>query len=79
MSDPKRNQPPVNQYVPMPRFIQDTPRGRMEWDPYSRLANDRLLRTWSGASGSAPLTYRWSQVRGIVRDLHDGRQRDARP
>ena len=32
-----------NQYVPMPRFIQDTPRGRMEWDPYSRLANDRII------------------------------------
>jgi ATP-dependent Clp protease protease subunit len=31
------------EYVPMPRFIQDTPRGRMEWDPYSRLANDRIL------------------------------------
>jgi ATP-dependent Clp protease protease subunit len=27
----------------MPRFIQDTPRGRMEWDPYSRLANDRII------------------------------------
>src|SRR5260221_13242546 len=38
-----RNQPPRNQYVPMPRFIQDTPRGRMEWDPYSRLANDRII------------------------------------
>src|ERR1700681_1961746 len=32
-----------SQYVPMPRFIQDTPRGRMEWDPYSRLANDRII------------------------------------
>jgi len=32
-----------NEYVPMPRFIQDTPRGRMEWDPYSRLANDRII------------------------------------
>ena len=31
------------EYVPMPRFIQDTPRGRMEWDPYSRLANDRII------------------------------------
>ena len=38
-----RNQPPSGQYVPMPRFIQDTPRGRMEWDPYSRLANDRII------------------------------------
>ena len=32
-----------NEYVPVPRFIQDTPRGRMEWDPYSRLANDRII------------------------------------
>ena len=32
-----------NEYVPIPRFIQDTPRGRMEWDPYSRLANDRII------------------------------------
>src|SRR5204862_6458832 len=31
------------EYVPMPRFIQDTPRGRMECDPYSRLANDRII------------------------------------
>ena len=38
-----RSQPASNQYVPMPRFIQDTPRGRMEWDPYSRLANDRII------------------------------------
>jgi hypothetical protein len=45
----------------------------------SRLTNERLLRTWSGGSGSAQLTYRWTQVRGIVRDLHDGVTRDARP
>ena len=32
-----------NEYLPVPRFIQDTPRGRMEWDPYSRLANDRII------------------------------------
>ena len=36
-------EPIRSQYVPMPRFIQDTPRGRMEWDPYSRLANDRII------------------------------------
>ena len=30
-----------NQYIP--RFIQDTPRGRIDWDPYSRLANDRII------------------------------------
>jgi ATP-dependent Clp protease protease subunit len=42
-NQPASNQPASNQYVPMPRFIQDTPRGRMEWDPYSRLANDRII------------------------------------
>lgn len=43
----------------------------------SRLTNERLLRTWSGESGSARLTYRWGQVRGIVRDIHDGMATDA--
>ena len=42
-SQPGSSRPASNQYVPMPRFIQDTPRGRMEWDPYSRLANDRII------------------------------------
>src|SRR5262245_16792228 len=32
-----------NEYIPNPRFIQDTPRGRIDWDPYSRLANDRII------------------------------------
>jgi ATP-dependent Clp protease protease subunit len=36
-------EPVRNQYIPIPRFIQETPRGRMEWDPYSRLANDRII------------------------------------
>ncbi|PTA42497.1 DUF6361 family protein [Micromonospora sp. RP3T] len=38
----------------------------------SRLVNDKLLRTWSGASGSRPLVYRWPQVRRILIDIHDG-------
>ncbi|WP_157562799.1 DUF6361 family protein [Micromonospora chokoriensis] len=38
----------------------------------SRLINDKLLRTWSGASGSRPLVYRWPQVRRILVDIHDG-------
>src|SRR5438874_13206038 len=42
-NQPTPNQPARGQYVPMPRFIQDTPRGRMEWDPYSQLANDRII------------------------------------
>jgi Family of unknown function (DUF6361) len=44
----------------------------------SRLANDRLLRTWSGESGSAVLAYRWPQVRRMVADIHEGLTRDAR-
>lgn len=38
----------------------------------SRLANDSLLRAWSGASGSARLIYRWTQVRRLLLDVHDG-------
>lgn len=38
----------------------------------SRLVNDKLLRTWSGASGSRRLVFRWSQVRRILTDIHDG-------
>ncbi|MEU5529306.1 DUF6361 family protein [Micromonospora chersina] len=38
----------------------------------SRLVNDKLLRTWSGASGSRQLVYRWPQVRRILADIHDG-------
>lgn len=44
----------------------------------SRLVNDRLLRTWSGESGSAQLTYRWPQVRRIITDIRQGLSRDAR-
>ncbi|MDZ5446068.1 DUF6361 family protein [Micromonospora sp. 4G57] len=38
----------------------------------SRLVNDKLLRAWSGASGSRPLVFRWPQVRRILADIHDG-------
>ncbi|SBT52820.1 hypothetical protein GA0070611_5807 [Micromonospora auratinigra] len=38
----------------------------------SRLVNDKLLRTWSGASGSRQLVFRWPQVRRILADIHDG-------
>jgi hypothetical protein len=43
----------------------------------SRLTNERLLRTWSGETGSAALTYRWPVVRGMVADIHEGAARDA--
>lgn len=40
--------------------------------PQSRLVNDRLLRTWSGGSGSARLNFRWNNVRRIVTDIQEG-------
>jgi hypothetical protein len=47
-------------------------RERVQKGSQSRLANDRLLASWSGASGTGRLTYRWDQVNRIVQDLHDG-------
>ena len=43
----------------------------------SRLTNERLLRTWTGAAGSGRLTYRWNQVHRIVADVLEGLDRDA--
>ena len=43
----------------------------------SRLTNDKLLGAWSGDSGSGRLTYRWSQVRRIVTDVHEGLDSNA--
>lgn len=40
--------------------------------PQSRLRNDKLLRTWAGASGSRRLDFRWPNVRTIVSDIHAG-------
>ncbi|MFC8596832.1 DUF6361 family protein [Isoptericola sp. NPDC057191] len=42
----------------------------------SRLTNDKMLGAWNGASGTGPLTFRWSQVRGIITDIHEGLARD---
>ena len=52
-------------------------RERQRKGAQSRLANSRLLRTWSGGSGTAPLTYRWHRVHRIVTDIHDGLVRGA--
>jgi hypothetical protein len=52
------------------RLVGD--RERVQKKAQSRLDNERLLRTWSGHSGSAQLTYRWPQVRRIVTDVYDG-------
>jgi hypothetical protein len=38
----------------------------------SRLTNDRLLAVWRGASGTAPLNYRWFSVQQQLNDLLDG-------
>jgi len=38
----------------------------------SRFVNDKLLGTWSGASGTGRLVFRWPQVRRILTDIHDG-------
>ncbi|MCZ4080299.1 DUF6361 family protein [Rhodococcus sp. H36-A4] len=47
-------------------------RERRQKGAQSRLVNDRLLRTWSGASGTSMLVYRWPQVRRIVADIREG-------
>lgn len=38
----------------------------------SRLVNGKLLRGWSGASGSRALVFRWPQVHRMLTDIHDG-------
>ncbi|MBY6687221.1 hypothetical protein HQ305_16805 [Rhodococcus sp. BP-149] len=47
-------------------------RERRQKGAQSRLVNDRLLRTWSGASGTSMLVYRWPQVKRIVADIREG-------
>ncbi|MDA8400372.1 MAG: DUF6361 family protein [Actinomycetota bacterium] len=39
----------------------------------SRLANDRLLGEWTGASGAGRLTFRWDQVKVLLGDIVEGR------
>lgn len=43
----------------------------------SRLINDRLLRTWSGGSGTRRLSFRWTQVRRLLLDVHNGLEGDV--
>lgn len=47
-------------------------RERRQKGGQSRLSNERLLRTWSGASGTSRLVYRWPQVRRMVSDIREG-------
>ena len=41
----------------------------------ARLTNKRLLQAWLGSSGSRPLIYRWTQMRPVIHDIHDGLER----
>lgn len=41
----------------------------------ARLSNPRLIATWSGSSGAAPLTFRWGQASRIITDIIDGLHR----
>lgn len=47
-------------------------RERRQKGAQSRLVNERLLRTWSGRSGTTPLAYRWITVRRLIIDIRDG-------
>lgn len=38
----------------------------------SRLQNEKMLAAWSGASGTAPMTYRWGTVKVLVNDIIGG-------
>ncbi|MEV6930905.1 DUF6361 family protein [Dactylosporangium sp. NPDC051485] len=38
----------------------------------SRLTNEKLLRNWSGKSGSSRLVYRWPQAKDMLNDIHNG-------
>lgn len=40
----------------------------------SRLVNDKLLRSWTGASGTARLSYRWANVTRLLTDVSAGLQ-----
>ena len=41
----------------------------------ARLRNDRLMRQWGGASGTARLNFRWPFIRRLLEDIADGRER----
>jgi len=40
----------------------------------ARLTNQRALEMWNGASGLAPLTFRWGSVSRVATDIHMARQ-----
>lgn len=47
-------------------------RERHQKKAQSRLENDKLLRSWSGASGTSRLICRWPQVKRMVTDISEG-------
>lgn len=49
-----------------------TRRERQHKGAQRRIGNPARLAGWSGASGAGALTYRWSNVRRILLDIHDG-------
>ncbi len=52
------------------RFIED--REKVLKGPRARLQNIEQLTHWGGASGAAPLTFRWPQAQQIISDILDG-------
>ena len=60
--------------VPEDRPLQDLVRHRERSvkGAQSRFTNDKLLRTWSGGSGNRQLSFRWTQVRRLLLDIHEG-------
>ncbi len=64
--------------VPEDRPLQDLVRHREQSvkGAQSRFTNDKLLRTWSGGSGNRELSFRWTQVRRLLIDIHEGLESD---
>jgi hypothetical protein len=52
------------------RFIRA--REKTHKGPQARIGNAARLRDWRGSSGAGEMTFRWTTVRGILSDLHDG-------
>lgn len=52
-------------------------RERRQKGAQARLGNPKRLSAWSGAAGAGALAYRWTTVRDIAIDIHDGLGRDA--
>lgn len=74
-----RDTPPA-QLLSHPRarkLISD--RERHNKGPQARLGNRRRLQSWGGSSGAGAMTFRWSSVRTILTDIHNGLDREPEP